>query len=143
MIYAIRLAAFGLIMSTCLVHGTAPALPSSARDSVALPDDRIWTAEEVDQQPETLNYEVITEGMGYPQTAYDAGIQGDVVLRILVDERGRYVRHEVVASDHPLLGIPCEIFSQLLIFKPALKDGEAVKCYAEVSYHFEIPDYGP
>lgn len=105
-------------------------------------DDRIWRANEVDHQPEALNYDLIVEGMGYPQAAYDAGIQGEVTLQVLVDEKGNYVSHEVVSSFHPLLRIPCEIFSSLLTFKPALKEGMPVKCYTEVTYHFEIPGYG-
>lgn len=105
-------------------------------------DDRIWSPEDVDREPEPLNYDQIAEGIGYPKVAYDAGIQGDVTLRILVDEKGNYVSHEVLESYHPLLGIACEVFSPLLTFKPAYRNGSAVKCYTEVSYHFEIPEYG-
>jgi hypothetical protein len=105
-------------------------------------DDRIWRAEEVDQRPQPINYQQVKGWIGYPETAYKSGIQGDVILRILVDERGEYQRHEVVDSFHPLLRIPCEVFTQLMVFKPAMIDGEAVACWAEVAYHFEIPDYG-
>lgn len=105
-------------------------------------DDRIWHASEVDIEPQPINYQQVEEWIGYPETAYNAGIQGDVSLRVLVDQEGQYVKHEVENSFHPLLRIPCEVFTQLLEFKPASKNGEAVTCWVKVSYHFEIPDYG-
>ncbi|MEM9985487.1 MAG: energy transducer TonB [Bacteroidota bacterium] len=106
------------------------------------PVERIWGEEDVDQVPVCLNFDQISEGIGYPKAAYDAGIQGSVILKVLVDKDGHYLRHEVVSSHHPLLRIPCEVFAQLLTFKPALKDGQAVKCYTEVEFAFEIPGYG-
>jgi hypothetical protein len=107
-----------------------------------LDDDRIWRAEEVDQEPQPINYQQVKEWIGYPERAYQSGIQGDVTLRVLVDEKGEYVRHEVVDSFHPLLRIPCDVFTQLMVFKPAAKDGVSVKCWVKVEYHFEIPNYG-
>ncbi len=131
---------FSAIFILCSIFSGGLMTPHAYASST--PVERIWGAEDVDQVPECLNFDQISEGIGYPEAAYNAGIQGSVVLKVLVDKDGHYLRHEVVSSHHPLLRIPCEVFSQLLTFKPALKDGQAVKCFTEVEFDFEIPDYG-
>lgn len=140
---AIALATFCLVSRSWLAQAMPEMLPHDLLlTELPLDDDRIWRANEVDQQPQAINYQQVKEWIGYPERAYQSGIQGDVTLRVLVDKQGEYLRHEVVNSFHPLLRIPCEVFTQLMVFKPATKEGRAVKCWVEVEYHFEIPNYG-
>ncbi len=137
-------------LSTFLILGSEwvpHALPTFDATTLLLSgeahdDDRIWRWDEVDEQPQPLNYQQVKGWIGYPETAYQAGIQGDVTLRVLVNEAGEYERHEIAESFHPLLRIPCEVFTPLMVFKPASHNGKAVKCWIDIAYHFEIPDYG-
>ena len=45
----------------------------------------------VDQEAVPVNLDQIRKQVGYPQIARDAGIQGQVVIRVLIDENGNYV----------------------------------------------------
>lgn len=101
--------------------------------------DYIYETPEVDRPPIILNSEEIAYMMGYPWLAWDSGIQGNVLLRILVDETGGYLTHEVSGNAHPLLQIPCEHFAPFLVFSPASVNGLPVKCWVEVPFEFEIP----
>lgn len=90
--------------------------------------------------PHPTNLQEIKEALGYPEPALKAGIEGRVILRIWVDEKGGYVRHEVVESFHPLLHIPCELFAPYLHFRPAMTRGEAVPGTVEVPFEFRLSD---
>lgn len=105
-------------------------------------DNRAYFPENVEIAPQPLNYEEVRDFIGYPEEARNAGIQGKVVLRVLVDQRGNYIRHEVVDSFHPLLRIPCEVFVPFMRFRPALQDEKLVNCWVTVPFHFALPKYG-
>lgn len=117
---------------------TDRSMPGSDRGNV----DRTFSPKEVEIAPQALNYEEVREFVGYPEEARNAGIQGKVVLRVLVDEKGNYMRHEVVDSFHPLLRIPCEVFVPFMRFRPALRQGDLVSCWVTVPFEFQLPQYG-
>lgn len=93
-----------------------------------------------DVAPVPLNFEEVRSAMGYPETAYLAGIQGDVVLEIAVDAQGNYLAHTVVESFHPLLRIPCEWMAPKLSFTPAQSQGQAVAGTTQLTFSFVIPE---
>ncbi|RMG65662.1 MAG: TonB family protein [Bacteroidetes bacterium] len=90
--------------------------------------------------PQPTNLQEIREALGYPEPARKAGIEGQVILRVWVDESGRYVRHEVEESNHPLLHIPCELFAPYLDFRPALTRGEPVPGTVAIPFTFRLSD---
>ncbi|MEO1449241.1 MAG: energy transducer TonB [Bacteroidota bacterium] len=94
----------------------------------------------VDQLPAPINLEAVRANLGYPEAAYNAGIQGDVVLDIKVNSRGEYLSHTIVESFHPLLRIPTEYVAPLLKFKPAMYNGKSVPGQVQVVFPFVIPD---
>lgn len=102
----------------------------------------VYSSYKVDVPPRILNYEEVREYMGYPEVAKNAGIQGQIVLKVLVSEEGKYVRHEVEKDFHPLLRISCESFVPFLQFRPASHDQKKVSCWMSVPFDFELPDYG-
>lgn len=102
----------------------------------------VHSSYKVDVPPRILNYEEVREYMGYPEVAKKAGIQGQVVLKVLVSEDGRYVKHEVEKDFHPLLRIPCESFVPYLQFKPASHDQKTVSCWMSIPFDFKLPEYG-
>ncbi|MEM6263137.1 MAG: energy transducer TonB [Bacteroidota bacterium] len=83
-----------------------------------------------------LNLPFIKDQIGYPKMAIDAGISGKVVFRILVNERGQYVRHFVFESDNPVLRLACEEKLPLMRFIPAKRYGMPTKCWINVPFHF-------
>lgn len=112
--------------------------PASFTSSIGAGEAVVYTSQNVDMLPQALNYDMITEHMGYPEVAKRSGIEGKVTLRVLVDENGEYVHHSIVADDHPLLRIPCELFTPYLKFEPAVVNGRKVKCWINVPFEFSL-----
>ena len=102
----------------------------------------VYSSYKVDVPPRILNYEEVREYIGYPEVAKNAGIQGRIVLKVLVNENGHYVRHEVEEDFHPLLRIPCETLVPYLQFEPASHDQKKVSCWMSVPFNFDLPSYG-
>ncbi len=92
----------------------------------------------VDQEPEPINLRDIQKEIGYPEQAREAGIQGNVVVRILVDEEGSYIKHNVLNSVHPLLEEAVVNKIEALTFEPAIKDGKEIKFWVNVPFKFEL-----
>ena len=92
--------------------------------------------------PVPRNMDEIRASIGYPSHAKDAGIEGEVVLRVLVDEKGAYVKHTIMESFHPLLRIPCELHAPLIEFEPAIRDGEEVAAWVILPFAFTNPNTG-
>lgn len=79
--------------------------------------------EELRTIPEALNMRYVRRYIGYPDLARDAGISGDVTLRVLVDKEGRYVTHKLIHVGHQILCNPVERYVKYLFFNPG-KDAE-------------------
>lgn len=94
----------------------------------------------VDQEPVATNYEEIRERIGYPQIAQDAGIEGKVVARTLVDESGNYVRHKIVSSVHPILNTAVEREIENLTFSPALQGDRPINFWVNITFEFEVEE---
>ena len=93
---------------------------------------------QVDQEPKPLNMQDVQRKIGYPQIARDAGIEGNVVVRILVDEEGKYVRHLVLNGVHPVLEQSVSAQLPKLTFSPAIKEGEPVKFWVNLPFAFKL-----
>ncbi|MEO1808386.1 MAG: M56 family metallopeptidase [Bacteroidota bacterium] len=93
---------------------------------------------EVDVQPEVLNYRELQQSIGYPKAAHDNKIEGLVVFRILIDEEGKYVQHEIVKSANPIFEEAIEAEIARLRFKPAMKDGKPVQFWVSIPFSFKI-----
>jgi TonB family protein len=81
-------------------------------------------------------------GVSYPKEAQELGIQGDVRLRVSLDERGRVVEATVLSGlGHGLDAEAVRALQHRCRFKPAIgSDGQPVP-FVIVPYvfHFEIP----
>ena len=91
-----------------------------------------------EKEPEALNMEDIQRLIIYPQIARDAGIQGSVVVRILVDEQGRYVKHRVINNPHPILTKAVERELEKLVFSPAIRDGKPMRFWVNIPFNFKL-----
>ena len=76
--------------------------------------------------------------IGYPQIARDAGIEGRVIIRVLVDEHGNYVRHRVISSVHPMLTKACAEHLAELQFTPAIQGGRPIKFWVNIPFMFTL-----
>ena len=97
----------------------------------------------VDQEAKPINYESVLEEIGYPPEAIDLEMEGRVYLRILVDKHGRYKKHIVLKSPHPLFRTRVEKHIRLLRFEPAYKDDRPVMMWITLPFTFKIPKPEP
>ncbi|MEO0896383.1 MAG: energy transducer TonB [Bacteroidota bacterium] len=93
-----------------------------------------------DQQPECINLSDIKKLIGYPQIARDAGIKGSVVVRILIDKKGRYEKHIVLNTAHPILSKAVEKQLPNLRFTPAIQGKKPIYFWVNVPFNFELLD---
>ncbi len=91
-----------------------------------------------EEEPQPVNLADIQKAIGYPQIARDAGIQGNVVVRILVDEKGSYNKHKVLNSVHPILEKAVEDKIAQLRFTPAIQGGKPIKFWVNVPFAFKL-----
>ncbi|MEM6629009.1 MAG: TonB family protein [Bacteroidota bacterium] len=93
---------------------------------------------EVDQEPRPLNLQEIRQQIGYPQSEQNEGIEGNVVLRILIDEEGAYIRHVVLNEGHPVLEQAVAEKIRHLVFSPATQKGNPVKFWVNIPFVFKL-----
>lgn len=94
----------------------------------------------VDEEPTLLNIRDIRQQIGYPKVARDAGIEGTVVVRVLVDKKGNYKRHRVVKTPHPLLNKAVENQIHNLRFTPAIQGSAPADFWVNVPFKFGLEE---
>ncbi|MBI0398310.1 TonB family protein [Cyclobacterium marinum] len=92
----------------------------------------------VDEDPKPLNLGEIYQAIGYPSKAKEAGIEGSVVVSVLVGENGEYLKHKIITHAHPLLSDPVDLEVKNLRFTPAMKAGETVKVWINLPFKFKL-----
>ncbi|MEM6803725.1 MAG: M56 family metallopeptidase [Bacteroidota bacterium] len=108
-------------------------------DSVPAGDGPVMIEMKVDNnRPEAINLNEIKKTIGYPQIARDAGIDGQVLARIEVNQYGEYVTHEILKSDHAILKNAVEAHLSKLKFEVPIKDGEAVSAKVTLPFNFKL-----
>ncbi|MEM6763421.1 MAG: energy transducer TonB [Bacteroidota bacterium] len=91
-----------------------------------------------EEEPQPVNMAEVQKAIGYPQIARDAGIEGSVVLRVLVDEKGKYNKHKVLNQVHPILAKAVESKIRLLKFTPAIQGGKPIKFWVNIPFNFKL-----
>lgn len=111
------------------------AFPLNEQDSEDPDPNKFIFAQE---NPKPINLDEVRKMIGYPRIAKEAGIEGDVLLRVLVDEQGNCVRYLVSKSAHPLLQKRVEKAVPLLKFTPAIQLGRPIKFWANIPFKFSL-----
>lgn len=65
-----------------------------------------------------------------------AGVEGDVVVEITIDEKGNIVQKKVVKSLNPVVDLKVLAALDDWHFQPATKNGIAIESKQDVSYHY-------
>lgn len=101
----------------------APAAAPSARGPVTVSGVEYLSAPKVD----------------YPISARRAGIEGKVMLRLLIDEKGLPQRADIQqSSGHPRLDEAARNAALRALFKPHVEDGHPMPVYALVPISFSL-----
>lgn len=89
-------------------------------------------------EPLPVNLTDIIKEVGYPEEAVNQSIQGDVVVRILIDEQGNYIKHSFIKEVHPSLTAAVEAHISELTFTPALQGGKPIKYWTNIRFPFKL-----
>lgn len=90
----------------------------------------------LDQEAEALNFTKIKRDIGYPLVSLKSERVLKVHCRVLVDHKGKYIRHIFTRVDHPELVGPVSVHIPNLKFLPATKDHEEVSSWVNVPFEF-------
>lgn len=92
----------------------------------------------VDSEPKALNLDSVRNQIGYPQEAISEDAEGTVVVRILVDTAGNYVRHSIVKIVHPALAVAVDEHVGELKFEPAMQGGKPIMFWTNIPFPFKL-----
>lgn len=73
----------------------------------------------------------------YPEIAAKAGIEGMVVVKVLIDTLGNVEKAEIVKSAHPVLDNSALFSASLFKFKPAMQRNKKVKMWMAIPFTFK------
>lgn len=91
-----------------------------------------------EEEPQPINMDDIKKLIGYPQIARDAGIEGSVVVRVLVDKKGNYAKHRVINQVHPILEKAVTEHVNKLRFTPAIQGGKPIQFWVNIPFNFKL-----
>lgn len=100
------------------------------------PDPTAFVA--VEKEPQPVNMDDIKRRIGYPPLAKEAGIQGKVIVRVLVGKTGKYEKHIVLKSPHKVLTEAVEKELPNLEFTPGIQAGKPIKVWVTIPFDFQL-----
>ena len=136
---AIRAADFsGRGIAGGVAGGRALALQPAAPEAEPAP----VSVAVVDRPPRVLNGDELTRAMEalYPQTYRSAGIEGEVVVQLVVDTKGEVERDgiTILSSTHPAFAEATRALITRLRFEPASRNGRAVRVWVRLPVTWKI-----
>ena len=94
----------------------------------------------VEVKPEVLNLEEVREMVEYPDIARKAGIEGEVILKVLVWTDGTVKKVSVAQSDYDAFNEPAVKSAYHLKFSPAYQRDKPVPVWVYVPFHFHLTE---
>jgi TonB family protein len=87
--------------------------------------------------PECLNLAYVRSSMVYPKEAKEKGIEGRIVINVLVDQKGNVIKTKYISGEKTFLE---EVSSNAvnLKFKPATLDGKPIIMWFRVLFNFKL-----
>jgi protein TonB len=91
----------------------------------------------VEKQPD-VDLAELQKKVEYPDMARRAGIEGTVIIRVLVDKDGSARRMVVQSSDSELLNEAAKKAVKKATFTPAIQNNEPVMCWVSIPIKFQL-----
>lgn len=91
-----------------------------------------------DEYPHVLNMKEVAQAIGFPSTVKNIGLEGQVVVRVLIDERGVYQKHLVLNGIHPILEKAVEEQLPNLRFTPAIQGKKPIPFWVNIPFSFKL-----
>jgi len=126
-----------------MVNNSPPDLaPAPPKPPSMSGGDTIWNfSDKIPILPgnEEALFDYIGRNLHYPDSAKLNGIQGKVVVKFLVTNKGDVTGHEVIMSVNPELDAEAmRVIKTLTRFEPGYKDGKAVTVFYEIPISFVL-----
>ena len=90
------------------------------------------------EEPRPINMEEFKKTVGYPPMAVEAGIEGKVIVRVMVDELGYAKKHIVLKDPHPILTNAVAKKVTDLRFTPGIQGNKPVKVWVTIPIDFVL-----
>src|SRR5687767_10333315 len=87
----------------------------------------------------TMPRRISRNRLEYPPEALDQGIEGRVVVSVLVAADGTVKEAKIVRSAHPLLVDAAMAYVKVMRFAPAVRNGTAVEVWHPIDVPFSLP----
>lgn len=103
--------------------------------------DRIPAPDEIvrlDKEPVALNLTEVKRETVHFKDPNDANIEGKVIVRVLISDKGEYVKHIVMSKVHPILENAVSKNVPELKFEPGMLDGEPTFCWMTIPFEFSM-----
>jgi len=97
----------------------------------------------VEAAPEWLNQAEVLAAIGYPEAAKQQNISGKVMVRVLIDAEGHYVKHVYVTEPDPILVKAVTDHLPEVRFSPAVMAGKAIQTWVTIPFDFKVPEDPP
>lgn len=91
----------------------------------------------LDKEPQPVNMDELKSLIGYPKLALEAGIEGKVVLRVMIDKMGNYIKHIIVKDPHPILTKAVADKIHLLKMTPGIQARKPISVWVTVPVDFQ------
>ncbi|MEL7530761.1 MAG: energy transducer TonB [Bacteroidota bacterium] len=102
-------------------------------------NDYFTPAEEAEtEEPKPINMGEVQRFISYPQAAREGGIEGNVVMRVLINTEGNAVDNRVITQVSPVLSNQVEFYLMDLKFSPASINGEAIPFWVNIPFNFKL-----
>jgi TonB family protein len=88
--------------------------------------------------PPAFDIEELQRNITYPELALKVGIEGNVVVKVIISKTGFVKKLEIIKSDSELLNDAAIIAIRNTIFTPASQNGKAVDCPVVIPVKFRI-----
>jgi TonB family protein len=88
--------------------------------------------------PVPLNLDDVRKSINYPQEAKEARLEGKVSYRVLVSDKGEYVRHELIRATNPIFDRHCARQLKALRFQPGKMGERAVPVWVTIPFAFQL-----
>jgi len=95
----------------------------------------------VGEEPKPVNMDEVKQLIGYPPIAVESGIEGTVIVRVLVDADGKYVKHLLITDEkkvHPILIKAVQEKVNLVRFTPGTQAGKPVPVWVNIPFKFKL-----
>jgi protein TonB len=96
-----------------------------------------WDFNPVEVEP-VVNLALLSKNVVYPDFAKRSGIEGKVLLRVLIGRDGKAIEADVIDSRHEILSKAAVAAVLKTQFTPAMQNGHAVNCWISIPVDFKL-----